>query len=161
MRKIYYFALMALVGIAFSSCNMMGGGGKNNDPEFRLSDLQALWLEDKANVEHYVRFTNEKADEAGYFFGREWNAEEDVKEEDLYVYKKDVQGNDSLIHGNGWFQYQLETKGDLHEIHFMENGGADIPKEYVVSVLTDTKLEYYEKNNKNRKFFFNKVVEKK
>ena len=160
MKKIYVFALVALVTIAFSSCNMIGGGG-NNTPEYRLSDLQALWLEDKANVEHYVRFTTEKADEEGYFFGREWNLDEDVKEEDLYVYKKDEQGQDSLIHGNGWFQYLLETQGGLHEIHFMENGGADIPKEYIVSLLTDVRLEYYEKDNKNRKFFFNKVVETK
>ena len=175
MRKIYYFALVALVGIAFTSCNMTGGGGKGNTPEFRLADLQGLWLEDKANIEHYVRFTNEKAEEAGYFFGREWNKDEDVTEEDLYkntridtVWTIDPATKDStfaldtvLIHGNGWFQYQLETKGDLHEIHFMDNGGAEIPKEYIVAILNDTRLEYYEKDNKNRKTAFNKVVEVK
>lgn len=137
---------------------------KKGQTEFYLKDLQGLWLEenaDKPNMQHYVRFTNEPADEEGYFFGREWHAEEDVHEEDLYVYEKDSQGNDSLIHGNGWFQYQLEIKGDLHEIHFMDNGGADIPKEYIVAILSDTRLEYYDKDNSKRRHYFNKVVETK
>ena len=155
MRKIYQFALVALVAVALTSCDMF----KKNDPTFQLSDLQGLWLEEKTNQEHYVRFTNEQADEAGYFFGREWNADQDVQEQDLYVYKKDTAGNDSLIHGNGWFQYQLETKGDLHEIHFMDNDGAVIPKEYIVAILTDERLEYYEKDNKDRRSKFNKMVE--
>lgn len=154
MKKNFKLLFIAIAAVALSSCNF---GGK--EPNFQLSDLQGLWLEDKANVEHYVRFTDEQADEAGYLFGREWNAEEDVSEEDLYVYTKDSLGNDSLIHGNGWFQYKLETKGDLEEIHFMENGGAEIPKEYIVAILTDTRLEYYEKDDKNRRSFFNKVVE--
>ena len=43
----------------------------------------------------------------------------------------------------------------------MDNGGAEIPKVYVVSVLTDTKLEYYEKDYTSNKFYFSKVVESK
>ncbi len=157
MKNKIKLTLIAAISVALSSCVGIGNG---EDPSFKLSDLQGLWLENKANAEHYVRFTAEQSDEAGYLFGREWNADEDVMESDLYVYKKDTAGNDSLIHGNGWFQYKLETKGDLEEIHFMENGGAEIPKEYIVSVLTDERLEYYEKDNKSRKFSFDKVVEK-
>ena len=159
------FILVVLVGLALSSCAGFGGGENNNAPEFRLSDLQGLWLQEQDTTEHYVRFTNEKADEEGYFFGREWNeyhgGDEAVYEKDLYVYKKDTAGNDSLIHGNGWFQYQLELKGDLHEIHFMDNGGADIPKEYIVSKLNSTTLEYYEKDRKNNTFLFSRIVETK
>ena len=154
MKKSFKLLFIAIATVALSSCNF---GGK--EPNFQLSDLQGLWLEDKANVEHYVRFTDEQADEAGYLFGREWNAEEDVSEEDLYVYTKDTLGNDSLIHGHGWFQYKLETKGDLEEIHFMDNGGAEIPKEYIVAILTDTRLEYYAKDDTNRRSYFNKQVE--
>ena len=58
MRKIYYLALVALVAIAFTGCKE-----NTNEPEFRLTDLQGLWLED--NTEHYVRFTDEKSDETG------------------------------------------------------------------------------------------------
>ena len=66
MRKIYLFALLTLVVFAFSSCD--GFGGKT--PEYHLSDLQGLWQEQKTNAptEHYVRFTDEQADDEGYFF---------------------------------------------------------------------------------------------
>jgi len=40
----------------------------------------------------------------------------------------------------------------------MDNGGAEIPKIYVVSKLTDTDLVYYEKEYPSIKFNFTKVV---
>ena len=112
MKKFYYLALVALVGIAFSSCSLLGG---DKNPEYRLSDLQGLWEEN--GTKHYVRFTTEQSDEAGYLYGREWDEADDITEAELTPY------------GNGWFKYQLETKGDLHEIHLMDNQGAEIPKE--------------------------------
>lgn len=149
MRKFYYLVLVALVGVALSSCSLMGGGG--NDPEYRLSDLQALWQEN--GTEHYVRFTTEQSDETGYLYGREWDEAEEVYEQDL------IDARQTLGHpGNGWFKYQFETKGNLTEIHLMDNGGAEIPKVYVVSKLTSTDLEYYEKDRKTNKFYFTKVV---
>ena len=116
----------------------------NNKPEYQLSDLQGLWLEN--NTEHYVRFTKEQSDETGYLYGREWDEAEDITEDDL------------LPKGNGWFKYLFETTGSLTEIHLMDNGGAEIPKVYVVTVLTDTELSYYEKDHKSIKFSFSKVV---
>lgn len=142
MKKIYYLALVALVGVAMSSCSML-----NPKQEFQLSDLQGLWLEN--NTQHYVRFTTEKSDEASYLYGREWNEAEDVFEEDLLPY------------GNGWFKYKFETNGNLTEIHLMDNGGAEIPKVYVVTVLTDTQLSYYEKDQTSSKFSFSKQVQSK
>ena len=141
MRKFYYLALVALVGIAFSSCSLFSGGEK---PEYRLSDLQGLWEEN--GTQHYVRFTTEQSDEPKYLYGREWDEAEHVYESDLEY------------HGNGWFKYWFETSGDLHELHLMDNDGAEIPKEYIVSKLTDTELNYYEKEYKNHKFYFTKVV---
>ena len=38
MKKFYYLALVALVGIAFSSCSMIGG--KDKEPSYQLSSLQ-------------------------------------------------------------------------------------------------------------------------
>ena len=142
MRKFYYLALVALIGIAFSSCSLIGGG--ENTPEFRLGDLQGLWQE--TNTQHFVRFTTELSDETNYLYGREWDEAEDIFEEDLLPY------------GNGWFKYWFETNGKLTEIHLMDNGGAEIPKVYVVSKLTDTDLEYYEKERTSNKFKFQKVV---
>ena len=141
----FKFIAFAIIGIALSSCSLFGGGG-GNTPEYRLSDLQGLWLEN--NTQHYVRFTTEQSDETAYLYGREWDEAEDIYEEDL------------MPHGNGWFKYKFETSGDLTEIHLMDNGGAEIPKVYVVSKLTDSDLEYYEKDHKNIKYYFSKMVEK-
>lgn len=173
----FQWALAAFTAVVLSSC---GGAIQNNEPSFRLGDLQGLWLQDKDTTEHYVRFTEEKADEQGYFLGREWSefhgGDEAVYEKDLFtryqvdtVWNIDEQTQDTisftldstLLHGNGWFKYQLETKGDLHEIHLMDNDGAVIPKEYIVAVLTDEKLEYYEKDYTSRRFYFTRVVTKK
>ena len=148
-KSVFSVALIALVAVAFSSCQK-----GSNEPEFRLSDLQGLWLQN--NTEHYVRFTREQSDEVGYLYGLEWNEDEDKHEQDL------LDARTKLGHpGNGWFKYKLETKGNLHEIHLMDNEGAEEPKEYVVSLLTETELVYYEKDNKNWKYSFTKVVESK
>lgn len=137
--KAFRIFCIALLGIAVCSCTP-------NAPSFNLSDLQGLWQEN--NTEHFVRFTTEQSDEAGYLYGREWDEAEDIYEEDL------------LPHGNGWFKYLFETNGNLTEIHLMDNGGAEIPKVYIVSKLTSTTLEYYEKDHKSISFSFQKMVEK-
>ena len=109
MRKIYYLALVALVGIAFSSCNMLGP----SQPEYRLSDLQGLWLENGDTVVgHHVRFTTEQSDETGYLYGREWNDNEWYDEgsyEEFLIEQRERQG----YPGNGWFKYLFETTGSL------------------------------------------------
>ena len=127
-----------------TSCGLFNN---NNPDKYQLSDLQGLWQEN--NTEHFVRFTTEQSDEAGYLYGREWHEDEDVFESDLKPY------------GNGWFKYLFETSGNLTEIHLMDNGGAEVPKVYVVSSLTSDLLEYYEKDRTSNKFSFSKVVETK
>lgn len=154
MKKLYYLALAAVVGIALSSCSLLGGGGSNT-PSFSLSDLQGLWEEN--GTQHYVRFTTEQSDETGYLYGREWNEDEwyeDTPYEDFLIEQRNKQG----FPGNGWFKYKFETKGDLHEIHLFDNQGAEIPKEYIVSTLTSSSLTYYEKDYPSSKFYFSKVV---
>ena len=151
MKKLYYLALAAVVGIALSSCK----GSSTNEPKFKLSDLQGLWQ--RTNSEEFVRFTTEQSDEANYLLGLEWNEAEDVHESDRW------ESRETLGHpGNGWFKYWFETKdGGLHELHLMDNEGAVEPKEYIVSKLTSTDLEYYEKDRTSWKFSFTKVVESK
>ncbi|MBO7455250.1 MAG: hypothetical protein J6T76_02485, partial [Paludibacteraceae bacterium] len=112
------------------------------------------------NTEHYVRFTTEQSDEAGYLYGREWNDDEWEDEgsyEDFLIEQREKQG----FPGNGWFKYEFKTTGDLTEIHLMDNGSAEIPKIYIVSILNDGNLEYYEKDRPNWKYTFTKVVESK
>lgn len=143
----FKFLCLVLLGMVMTSCF-------NNQPTFYLKDLQGLWQEN--NTEHYVRFTTEQSDEAGYLYGREWDESEDIYEQDLLDYLSKYG-----IHGNGWFKYLFETDNQkLTEIHLMDNGGAEIPKIYVVTKLTSTTLEYYEKDHKTISFSFQKMVEK-
>ncbi len=138
-KSIVRMAMVALVGLAMAACS-------TDDLGFSESNLYGYWLEDGS--EHYVRFTDSrKSDE--YQLGYEWNEAEDVQEED-------VANNQE---GNGWFKWQFTSKtGDLLEIQLMDNDGAEIPKSYVVTKLTDSELAYYEKDQKSNKFSFKKVV---
>ncbi len=142
------------MGVGLASCDMM-----NNKPSYQLSDLQGLWQQN--NTEAFVRFTTEQSDETGYLYGREWDEadwdEADGSYEDFLIEQRNRQGHP----GNGWFKYEFKTTGDLTEIHFMDNGGAEIPKIYIVSKLTSTDLVYYEKDYKDLKYYFTKVVETK
>jgi len=144
ISKFYRLAVCAIVSVSLSSCFFGTGGGGSNTPTFSLGDLQGLWQEN--NTEHFVRFTREATDETGYYYGREWNEDQDIFEEDLVPY------------GNGWFKYELKSTGTLTEIHLMDNGGAEIPKVFVVTKLDDTTLEYYEKGYSSSKYYFSKMV---
>lgn len=146
MKHINKILLLAWLGIALAGCNLF-----NKPTEFQLSDLQGLWQENKTM--HYVRFTTENSEETGYLYGREWDEADDIYEKDLLDFLAEYG-----IHGNGWFKYKFEKNGNLTEIHLMDNGGAEIPKVYVVTLLTDTDLSYYEKDHKSIKFSFSKVV---
>lgn len=150
MKKQILMAL-SLVVLALTLHSCFGG---NEEPTFSQKDLYSnggLWLEE--GTQHYMRFTTEAVKEnPGYMYGREWDEEEDIYETDLL--------KEENMYGNGWFKYQLEVK-NLHELHLMNNDGAEIPKEYVVTKLTADRLEYYEKDMPSSKFTFTKVVETK
>lgn len=121
-KRSLLIGILAVVAIVMTSCF-----GPSNEPSFVEADLLGLWQEE--GTEAYVRFTSE-ADETGeYKYGREWDEGDEVSEGDLTPY------------GNGWFKYKL-VQSDLTEIHLMDNGGAEIPKVYVVVKLTDTELQY-------------------
>lgn len=158
MKRFHQLLLLALIGAVLTSCNMF----KKQQPEFQLEDLQGLWQETThTDLQHYVRFTKEASEETGYLYGREWD-EADWNDPDMTAEEFLLWNREDLGHpGNGWFKYKFEKDGNLTEIHLMDNGGAEIPKIYVVTVLTDTELAYYEKDHKSIKFTFEKVVELK
>ena len=156
MKKFYHLALIALVAFAFCSCDPFN----KPTPEFQLSDLQGLWLETNVkDSQHYVRFTTEQSEEAPYLLGLEWDEAEGIYESDLWEAREKVG-----IPGNGWFKYWMKKTNEdneLTEIHLMDNGGAEIPKVYVVTALSETKLAYYEKERPSDKYTFEKQVESK
>ena len=138
-RKLIFSTVLAMVAIAMTSCF----GPNNEEPTFNEANLLGLWLEE--GTEAFVRFTAEQDETSEYKYGRQWDESEDIFESDLKPY------------GNGWFKYKL-VKSDLTEIHLMDNGGAEIPKVYVVVKLTDTELQY--KNELGIVTKFEKIVEK-
>ncbi len=143
MKKNFVrMAVMALVGFAMAACSTKDELG------FSESNLYGYWLED--GTQHYVNFTNERQSDE-YQLGYEWDEAEEVTEEDVK--------NNHM--GNGWFKWNFTTKtGDLLEIQLMDNDGAEIPKSYVVTKLTETELVYYEKDQKSNKFSFKKIAGK-
>lgn len=139
MKKIFNlkFLVIALIGMAMMSC-------EKGQKEFYLSDLQGLWQNDQTTT-WYMRFTADKADYEGYYWGREWgDFGDDVTEEDLF--------DPESFHGDGWFQYQLEVNGKFTYIHMMDNKGADVPKTYKMITLTSTKMVFQNDLNEKKNF---------
>ena len=135
--KNFKFLLVALMGIALVSCTP-----EETQTEFLLSDLQGLWRQD--NTQTYFRFTTDQVDgELGYFWGCEWDEAQDWHESDL------------VFHGDGWFKYQLD-ENQLLEIHKSDEGWMDIPRRYVLTLLTSTKMSYYTKGYSKEKYHFTK-----
>lgn len=138
MTKYFRLVLMALVSIAFIGCEMFD----KKQTDFRLSDLQGKWCKD--GTQEFKRFTTSPVtDDAGYFWGCEWNEAEDVHESDL------------VFHGDGWFKYKL-TEDQLREVHMTDYGWTDIPQEYVLTLLTTTKMTYHKKGYPKEKQNFTK-----
>ena len=153
MKKNFKWLVVACISALLVSCT--GMKDKTNEPDpFKLTDLQGLW-QNKTTETWHIRFTTEATQDAEYpFYGYEWgDFGDEVTEQDVLDDR----------YGNGWFMYQFEvSSGGLHEVHLMSNAGGEIPKfNYVVSKLTDTELEYYEKDSKNMKYAFSKLVETK
>jgi len=143
MKKFQLF-LIALVGIALTSCDMFN---KKTEP-FSQAGLHGLWLEE--GTQHYVRFLEQRADTATFEWGKEWNVDQKVYEDRLEDY------------GNGWFKYELkfvDNQNKLTQVNMMEQNQAAIPQVYVVTLLNSKRLEYYKDGYKNEKKAYNKVTE--
>ena len=142
-KSTILFGVVAIVAMVLVSCQM-------DKPTFQEADLLGLWSKgdatglDSVPVE-FVRFTAEQDETGEYKYGRQWNESEDIYEEDLKPY------------GNGWFKYKL-VKSDLTEIHLMDNGGADIPKVYVVVKLNEYELQYEDKKS-GKMYYYHKCGE--
>ena len=132
-KSTILFGVVAIVAMVMVSCQI-------DKPSFQEADLLGLWQEN--GQEAFVRFTDEPAGE--YKYGYEWNEDEGIFESDLKPY------------GNGWFKYKL-VKSDLTEIHLMDNGGADIPKVYVVVKLNEYELQYEDEWGK--RYYYHKCGE--
>lgn len=133
-NRIVFLSVLAIIAVVMTSCWNVP------EPEvvFEEANLLGLWQEE--GTEAFVRFTTEADNSGEHKYGRQWNEGEDVGESDLQPY------------GNGWFKYKL-VKNNLTEIHLMDNGGADIPKVYIVQKLTEYELKYKDDFGKTHHYY--------
>lgn len=124
MKKLLYLAAVVCFGVfAFTSCSP-------TTISFDEEDVFGRWQNDENPGEIWVYLSS--TDETGdSFWGKTWDENEDVKEEDL----------DKDFHGNGWFKWHLD-KSDLTQIHMMTVSEAQVPKVYTITLLTSTTMKY-------------------
>ena len=137
----FRFLIVALIGIAFSSC------GRQEPIEYSLSDMQGLWKED--GTEHFMRFTTDAADslKTGYLWGYEWDEGDGTQESDLF--------EPDMKYGNSWFIYSLEGQ-KWYQTNTMSIGSGLIPETYVITILNSSTFEYYKEGYKNEKQTYTK-----
>ena len=140
MRKSFIWVALIAIVAGFASCNQQ-------TITYSEGDLHGRWQEEDKNA--YVKYTVEKDTVSdvkanGYHWGYEWDEGDGVYEEDVLKEK----------YGNGWFVYSLEGEKLTH-INMMSNKGADIPKVYTVTALTNTDLKYQDSTKKT--FSYKKV----
>lgn len=80
-------------------------------------------------------------DEEDGYWGKEWNEQDDVHEEDL------------VWHKNGWFRWRT-SKRQLLEIAQVGMKDTQIPKLYAIVAITDTLLVYANPDCPERRFTF-------
>lgn len=81
--------------------------------------IVGLWQE-AHNPQWYKAYYDDAAED-GYYWGKEWQENDDVFEEDL------------VYHGNGWFKWKRE-KNELIELHVMTVSKAVVPKRWNIKI---------------------------
>ncbi|MBO4665813.1 MAG: hypothetical protein J5612_02960 [Paludibacteraceae bacterium] len=76
----------------------------------------------------------------GYYWGKEWNEDEDISEADLVDY------------GNGWFEWKMDGNNVL-ELAATDMNETRVPFIYTIKKLSDTELLYIEQRSKEKRVF--------
>lgn len=138
MKRLIYLCVLCLtLALVATGCQKK----EEVDEPVAPDALYGYWQ--KPNTMQYLRFMTESEDTRSeeFLYGYEFDLDEDVQETDLWTPEQ--------YHGNGWFKYKMTVnKKDttLHEIILMDNGGAEIPKTYLIQSLTATTLTYKDGN---------------
>lgn len=90
---------------------------------------------------HWHKVYYDDYDANGYYWGKEWHEDENVKETDL------------IFHGNGWFKWKIENK-TLHEMHCMDVSSVTVPKQYIFNCKEQNVLQLTDKFCKNTSLRF-------
>lgn len=134
MKRLFpAIAIVSIMIAGFTACT----------PSVPVDEEQLIgrW-QNETNTQEYWVYTTETDETGDYQYGKTWDESE--VEEDMIEY-----------HGNGWFKWQVAGQ-ELTQIHLMDNGAAEIPKVYTITLLNDNRLEY--KDNFGKRFSFVKIA---
>ena len=144
MKKVLVFAAVLVIAAGFVSC-------QRETSTFAKEDLIGRWQAPSGDTLQFMVFQADIAPTpdglTGEFrYGYEWDMNDHKGWDDSQGTYEDFLftpiEDRGAYHGNGWFVWKLETNGDFIYVNFMNNGGADIPKSYKVTVLTGSSLTY-------------------
>ena len=144
MKKVLVFAAILAIAAGFVSC-------QRETSTFAKEDLIGRWQAPSGDTLQFMVFQADIAPTpdglTGEFrYGYEWDMNDHKGWDDSQGTYEDFLFTPieerGAYHGNGWFVWKLETNGDFIYVNFMNNGGADIPKPYKVTVLTGSSLTY-------------------
>ena len=144
MKKVLVFAAILAIAAGFVSC-------QREASTFAKEDLIGRWQAPSGDTLQFMVFQADIAPTpdglTGEFrYGYEWDMNDHKGWDDSQGTYEDYLftpiEDRGAYHGNGWFVWKLETNGDFIYVNFMNNGGADIPKSYKVTVLTGSSLTY-------------------
>ena len=144
MKKVLVFAAILAIAAGFVSC-------QREASTFAKEDLVGRWQAPSGDTLQFMVFQADIAPTpeglTGEFrYGYEWDMNDHKGWDDSQGTYEDYLftpiEDRGAYHGNGWFVWKLETNGDFIYVNFMNNGGADIPKSYKVTVLTGSSLTY-------------------
>ena len=144
MKKVLVFAAILAIAAGFVSC-------QRETSTFAKEDLIGRWQAPSGDTLQFMVFQADIAPTpdglTGEFrYGYEWDMNDHKGWDDSQGTYEDYLftpiEDRGAYHGNGWFVWKLETNGDFIYVNFMNNGGADIPKPYKVTVLTGSSLTY-------------------
>ena len=144
MKKVLVFAAILAIAAGFVSC-------QRETSTFAKEDLIGRWQAPSGDTLQFMVFQADIAPTpdglTGEFrYGYEWDMNDHKGWDDSQGTYEDFLFTPieerGAYHGNGWFVWKLETNGDFIYVNFMNNGGADIPKSYKVTVLTGSSLTY-------------------
>lgn len=108
--------------------------------------LVGKWV-NAENPQWFKIYLDDYDDEEGYFWGKEWNEAEDVREEDL------------SYHGNGWFRWRKEGN-QLVELHTMDVHDIPVPKTWSCRHLSARQSDdslILISNERNNAFHFSRL----
>lgn len=107
--------------------------------------LVGKWQND-LNPQWFKVYYDDYDEDEGYFWGKEWDEADDVQEEDL------------VYHGNGWFRWKKEGKL-LTELHTMDVQDVPIPKQWDVQVPASGHLILTDPNVRKCQYNFSRATE--